>query len=73
MVIQNRIQAVRFAADEGCFCLIGRTMLIRSKLLQDEEFLHASKQLLGTILTPSRSKFCQNVASASKNLSHCWF
>lgn len=39
--IQNRIQAVRFAADEGCFCLIGRTMLIRSSLLQDEEFLHA--------------------------------
>jgi MFS family permease len=32
-----------------------------------------SKQLLDTLLTPSRSKFYQNVASASKNLSHCWF
>lgn len=39
--VQNRIQAVRFAADEGCFCLIGRTMLIRSSILQDEEFLQA--------------------------------
>lgn len=39
MEVQNRIQAVRFAADEGCFCLIGRTMLIRSTILQDEEFL----------------------------------
>lgn len=39
--IQNRIQAVRFAADEGCFSLIGRTTLLRSSILQDEEFLRA--------------------------------
>lgn len=39
--VQNRIQAVRFAADQGCFCLIGRTMLLRSSILQDEDFLHA--------------------------------
>lgn len=39
--VQNRIQAVRFAADGGCFSLIGRTALLRSSILQDEEFLCA--------------------------------
>ncbi|KAG8156312.1 hypothetical protein KVR01_013847 [Diaporthe batatas] len=38
--VQNRVQASRFAADGGCFCLVGRTMLLRSSLL-NEEFLHA--------------------------------
>lgn len=38
---QNKIQAVRFAADGGCFCLIGRTLLMRAEIAKDPRFLHA--------------------------------
>ncbi|OLN83731.1 N-acetylglucosaminyltransferase [Colletotrichum chlorophyti] len=38
---QNNVQAVRFAADGGCFCLVGRTLLMRTEIAQDPEFLHA--------------------------------
>lgn len=36
----NSVQAVRFAADGGCFCLVGRTVLVRTAILQDPAFLH---------------------------------
>ncbi|KAF6822906.1 N-acetylglucosaminyltransferase [Colletotrichum plurivorum] len=38
---QNKIQAVRFAADRGCFCLVGRTLLTRAEIAKDPRFLHA--------------------------------
>ncbi|WYZ39928.1 hypothetical protein EsH8_IV_000269 [Colletotrichum jinshuiense] len=38
---QNNVQAVRFAADGGCFCLVGRTLLMRTEIGQDPRFTHA--------------------------------
>ncbi|KAK1975622.1 family 2 glycosyl transferase [Colletotrichum cereale] len=38
---QNNIQAVRSTADGGCFCMIGRTMVIRAEIAADPRFVHA--------------------------------
>ncbi|KAL0931201.1 N-acetylglucosaminyltransferase [Colletotrichum truncatum] len=38
---QNNIQAIRFAADGGCFCLVGRTLLMRTEIAMDVRFIHA--------------------------------
>lgn len=37
-----------FAADGGCFCLSGRTLLLRTTILQDPNFGHAfTHELIG--------------------------
>ncbi|PVH97739.1 glycosyltransferase family 2 protein [Periconia macrospinosa] len=37
----NLEQPVRFAADGGCWALVGRTMFVRASILQDEKFVDA--------------------------------
>ncbi|TEA10736.1 hypothetical protein C8034_v008887 [Colletotrichum sidae] len=37
---QNNVQAIRFAADDGCFCLVGRTMMMRAEIAKDPSFIH---------------------------------
>ncbi|GKT46853.1 uncharacterized protein ColSpa_07034 [Colletotrichum spaethianum] len=38
---QNYIQSVRSAADGGCFCMVGRTMIVRAEIVMDPRFIHA--------------------------------
>ncbi|KAJ3941540.1 uncharacterized protein N0V96_008252 [Colletotrichum fioriniae] len=38
---QNNVQAVRFAADGGCWCMVGRTMMVRTDIAQDPRFMEA--------------------------------
>ncbi|KAK1503590.1 glycosyltransferase family 2 [Colletotrichum abscissum] len=38
---QNNIQAVRSAADGGCWCMVGRTMMVRTDIAQDPRFMEA--------------------------------
>jgi hypothetical protein len=37
----NHDQPVRFAADGGCWALVGRTMFVRAAILQDQQFVDA--------------------------------
>jgi hypothetical protein len=37
----NHDQPVRFAADGGCWALVGRTMFVRAAILQDQNFIDA--------------------------------
>jgi len=41
MFNMNHDQPVRFAADGGCWVLVGRTMFIRAAIVQDESFAKA--------------------------------
>ncbi|OHF03671.1 glycosyltransferase family 2 [Colletotrichum orchidophilum] len=38
---QNNIQAVRSAADGGCWCMVGRTMMVRTDIVMDPRFMEA--------------------------------
>ncbi|KXH45840.1 glycosyltransferase family 2 [Colletotrichum salicis] len=38
---QNNVQAVRSAADGGCWCMVGRTMMVRTDIAQDPRFMEA--------------------------------
>ncbi|CCF34064.1 glycosyltransferase family 2 [Colletotrichum higginsianum] len=38
---QNNVQAVRSNADGGCFCMVGRTMMVRAEIVTDPRFMHA--------------------------------
>ncbi|KAK2035099.1 family 2 glycosyl transferase [Colletotrichum zoysiae] len=38
---QNNVQAVRWTADGGCFCMVGRTMVFRAEVAADPRFLRA--------------------------------
>ncbi|KAG9231685.1 polysaccharide synthase [Amylocarpus encephaloides] len=42
------LQAMRFAADGGCWALVGRTLFVRAAILQDPHFINAfTHQIVG--------------------------
>uniref|UniRef100_A0A093V5P2 Uncharacterized protein n=1 Tax=Talaromyces marneffei PM1 TaxID=1077442 RepID=A0A093V5P2_TALMA len=41
MYRMNHDQPVRFAADEGCWVLVGRTVFVRAGIIQDQHFVDA--------------------------------